>query len=155
MCQACVTVEFCTHENVRIYILKNATRSGICIDGTESTKFGRTHTFYNLLENYGILVMGRETLQLDMTKLMSTVLHFWLPKRPKPNYSHVTNYHLKVTESKKWTMCALFCPTFSSERPQESLHFMFMVPYIADKICNNCPTRCNTKQSIYYSASSL
>ena len=32
---------------------------------------------------------------------------------------------------------------------------MFMVSCIADKVFNNCPTRCNAKQSIYYSASSL
>jgi hypothetical protein len=33
------------------------------------------------------------------------------------------------------------------------LNFMFMVPCIADNIFNNCPTRCNTNQSIYYAAS--
>ena len=33
-------------------------------------------------------------------------------------------------------------------------HLMFMVPRFAD-LYNNCPTRCNTKQSIYYSASLL
>jgi len=43
-------------------------------------------------------------------------------------------------------MWALFCPTFFRTH-QESVYFMFVVPCIADKICNNCPTRCNTKQS--------
>ena len=33
------------------------------------------------------------------------------------------------------------------------INFMHMVPCIAD--INNCPTKCNTKQAIYYSASSL
>jgi len=85
MCQACVAVETRADKSARIYILKNVTRSSIRIDGTESTKFGRIHTFGNLLKNYRVLGVGRETLQPDMAKLISTVLHFWLRKCPQRN----------------------------------------------------------------------
>ena len=35
------------------------------------------------------------------------------------------------------------------------LFFVLMFPCMADKVFNNCPTRCSTKQPIYYSARSL
>ena len=36
------------------------------------------------------------------------------------------------------------------------IHFVLLYLYcLLRKYINNCPTRCNTKQSIYYSASSL
>jgi len=43
---------------------------------------------------------------------------------------------------------------YLAELNQIEINVMFIVPFIVIYI-NNCPARCNAKQSIYYSASSL
>ena len=91
MCQARVAVETCADKNVRTDLRKNTSRSGLCIDRNDSTKFGKIHQFDNLLKkNSRILGVCRENFQPDVAKLIGTFLHFWFPERPKPNDSHVT-----------------------------------------------------------------
>ena len=50
----------------------------------------------------------------------------------------------------------MITPAYGESANLKGRFFMFMVPCIADiQYISNCPTRCNTKQSIYYSTSSL
>jgi hypothetical protein len=73
MCQACVAFETRADKNVRIYLRKNATCSGLCIDRTDSEKYGRMHKFDNLLKNSRVLGVCREKFQPDVAKLIRTV----------------------------------------------------------------------------------
>ena len=70
---------------------------------------------------------------------------------------HKQNFRSSVTETKKIVILIILAslPTVHKPNEQEVLSISCL-RFRASLICiNNCPTRCNTKHSIYYSASSL
>jgi len=61
----------------------------------------------------------------------------------------------KIARATVMSVCLCVCPHGTTRLPLDGFLWKLISEYFSKIYINNCPTRCNTKQSIYYSARSL